>query len=81
MQITLKYPAPELDFYTTICSLIWPVQEEMYEKFMNADRTSTTYGTTLETTPSAGMFTVTEWITDGHDKFVRNDEDPLVKEG
>lgn len=81
LQITLKYPATELDFYTTICSLIWPVQEEMYEKCMNADRTSTTYGTTLETTPSAGMFTVTEWITDGHDKFVRNDEDPLVKEG
>lgn len=81
LQITLKYPATELDFYTTICSLIWPVQEEMYEKCMNADRTSTTYGTTLETTPSAGMFTVTEWITDGHDKFVRNDEDPLIKEG
>lgn len=81
LEITLKYPATQLDFYTTICSWIWPVQEEMYEKCMNADRTSTTYGTTLETTPSAGMFTVTEWITDGHDKFVRNDEDPLVKEG
>ncbi len=81
LQIILQYPATELDFYTSICSLIWPVQEEMYEKCMNADRTSTTYGTTLETTPSAGMFTLTEWITDGHDKFVRNDEDPLVKEG
>lgn len=81
LQIILQYPATELDFYTSICSLIWPVQEEMYEKCMNADRTSTTYGTTLETTPSAVMFTLTEWITDGHDKFVRNDEDPLVKEG
>lgn len=81
LEITLQYPATELDFYTSICSLIWPVQEEMYEKCMNADRTSTTYGTTLETTPSAGMFTLTEWITDGHDKFVRNDDDPLVKEG
>ncbi len=81
LEVTLQYPATELDFYTSICSLIWPVQEEMYEKNMNADRTSTTYGTTLENTPSAGMFTLVEWITDGHDKFVRNDEDPLVKEG
>lgn len=81
LEITLQYPATELDFYTTICSLIWPVQEEMYEKCMNADRTSTTYGTSLETTPSSGMFILTEWITDGHDKFVRNDDDPLVKEG
>lgn len=81
LEITLQYPATELDFYTSICSLIWPIQEEMYEKCMNADRTSTTYGTSLETTPSAGMFTLTEWITDGHDKFVRNDDDPLVKEG
>lgn len=81
LEITLQYPATELDFYTSICTLIWPVQEEMYEACMNADRTSTTYGTSLETTPSAGMFTLTEWITDGHDKFVRNDDDPLVKEG
>lgn len=72
LEITLQYPATELDFYTTIGTLIWPVQEEMYEACMNEDRTSTTYGTTLETTPSAGMFTLTEWITDGHDKFVRN---------
>lgn len=81
LEITLQYPATELDFYTTIGTLIWPVQEEMYEACMNEDRTSTTYGTTLETTPSAGMFTLTEWITDGHDKFVRNDDDPLVQEG
>lgn len=81
LQITLQYPASELDFYTSICTLIWPVQEAMYEKCMNADRTSTTYGTSMDTTPSAGMFTLTEWITDGHDKFVRNDKDPLVQEG
>ncbi len=81
LEITMQYPATQLDFYTTICSLIWPVQEELYEKCMNADRTSTTYGTSLETTPSAGPFILTEWITDGHDKFVRDDNDPLVKEG
>ncbi len=81
LEFTMEYPAPEIDFFTTIGMLIWPVKEDVYEACMNADRTSTTYGTSLETTPSCGYFTLTEWITDGHDKFVRNDDDPLVKEG
>lgn len=81
LEITLAYPSTELDFWTSIGSLVWPIHEEMYEANMNEDRTSTTYGTTLELTPSAGMFTLTEWITDGHDKFVVNEDDPLVKEG
>lgn len=81
LKITLEYASTELDFWTTIGTLIWPVHEQIYEKCMNADRTSTTYGTTLDTTPSCGMFKLTEWITDGHDKFERNDDDPLVKEG
>jgi len=81
IQFTMEYPATQNDFYTTICSLIWPVEESVYEACMNADRTSTTYGTTLDTTPSSGMFIVSEWVTDGYEKYVRNDNDPLVKEG
>lgn len=81
LEITLEYAATELDFWTTIGTVIWPVHEEMYEKYMNEDRTSTTYGTTLESTPSCGMFKLTEWITDGHDKFEVNKDNPLVKEG
>lgn len=81
LEFTMEYPAPEIDFFSTIGMLIWPVKEDVYEACMNADRTSTTYGTSLETTPSCGYFILTEWITDGHDKFVRNDNDPLVKEG
>lgn len=81
LEFTMEYPAAEIDFFTTIGMLIWPVKEDVYEACMNADRTSTTYGTSLETTPSCGYFILTEWITDGHDKFVRNDNDPLVKEG
>jgi len=81
LQITLQYAASEIDFLSTICSLIWPVEEETYEACMNEDRTSTTYGTTLDTVVSSGMFYLTEWVTDGYEKFVRNDNDPLVKEG
>lgn len=81
LEITLQYPATELDFYTSICSVIWPVHEEMYEQYMNADRTSTTYGTTLESTPSCGVYTLVEWITDGKDSFRTNYDDPLVKLG
>lgn len=81
LQIVLKYPATEIDFLSTICSLIWPVEEETYEACMNADRTSTTYGTTVESVVSCGMFTLTEWVTDGYETYVRNDNDPLVQEG
>ena len=81
LEITLQYPATEIDFLSTICSLIWPVEEETYEACMNADRTSTTYGTTVDTVVSSGMFILSEWVTDGYEKFVRNDNDPLVKEG
>lgn len=81
LEITLEYAATELDFWTTICTLIWPVKQDVYEATMNADKTSTTYGTSLATTPSCGFFTLKEWVTDGHDLHVRNDKDPLVKEG
>ena len=81
LEITLQYPATEVDFLATVCTLIWPVEEETYEACMNADRTSTTYGTTLDSVVSCGMFTLTEWVTDGYEKFVRNDNDPLVQEG
>lgn len=81
LQITLQYAANELDFWTTIGALIWPVKEDVYEACMNADRTSTTYGTSLESTPSCGLFTLTEWVIDGYDKMVRNDKDPLVNMG
>ena len=81
LEITLQYAATEIDFLSTICSMIWPVEEETYEACMNADRTSTTYGTTLDTVVSCGMFTLTEWVTDGYEKYERNDNDPLVQAG
>lgn len=81
LEITLEYPATETDFLSTICTLVWPIEEETYEACMNADRTSTTYGTTLDSTPSSGMFTLTDWVTDGYETFTRNDENPLVQEG
>lgn len=81
LEITLEYPASDLDFWTSIGTLIWPVHEEIYEANMNDDRTSTTYGTSIETTPSCGFFVLTEWITDGQDINMKNEDDPLVKEG
>lgn len=46
-----------------------------------ADRTSTTYGTTLETSPSCGYYIMTEWVIDGYQMFVLNPDDPLVQDG
>ncbi len=81
LEFTLEYPASELDFNTTIGALIWPVKEDVYESCMNADRTSTTYATTLETTPSCGTWTVTEWVIDGYEQYMINEDDPLVQMG
>ena len=81
LEITLEFAATELDFWTSLGGKIWPVHQEIYEKNMNADETSTSYGTSFETTPSCGMFLLKEWISGGHETYVRNDNDPLVKEG
>lgn len=53
LEFDLEYPCTDIDFYTTICQYVNPVKEDLYESLMNADRTSTTYGTTLETSRPA----------------------------
>lgn len=81
LQFELEYPCSEIDFYTNLGLYINPVKEDLYESLMNEDRTATTYGTTLETTPSCGYFIMTEWVIDGYQMFVVNPDDPLVQEG
>lgn len=81
IEMKLQYPASELDFWTSIGTYVQPVHEELYESGMNADRTSTTYGTAFEKLASCGMFNLTEWIIDGSEVHTRNEDDPLVKEG
>ncbi len=81
LEISLTYPATEIDFYTTLGSLIWPVHEELYEKGMNEDRTSTTYGTDMDMMESCGPFYLKDWVLDGYEILARNDKNPLVKAG
>ena len=81
IEFSLEYPCTDIDFYTTICQYINPVKEDLYEACMNGDRTATTYGTTLETTPSCGYFILTEWVIDGYYAFEINPDDPLVQDG
>ncbi len=81
LEFSLEYPCTETDFYTTICQYINPVKEDLYESLMNADRTSTTYGTTLETTPSCGYYVLTEWVIDSYMMYELNPNDALVKDG
>lgn len=81
LQFELEYPCSPIDFYTSLGLYINPVKQDLYESLMNADRTSTTYGTTLETTPSCGYYIMTEWVPESHQMFVINPDDPLVQEG
>ena len=81
LEITLEFPVTPLDFWSTIGTTIWPVHEGMYEALMNEERTITTYGTSLETTPSAGEFILTEWVVGGYELWLINPYDPLVQMG
>ena len=81
IQFELEYPCSDIDFYTSFCLYVNPVKQDLYESLMNADRTSTTYGTTLETSPSCGYYVMTEWVPESHQMFVINPDDPMVKDG
>lgn len=48
------------------------INEEYYEKGMNADRTETLYGTSKEHWISAGPFTVESWTNDAEIQFKKN---------
>ena len=50
----------------------FPVYEPMYEGGMNADRTETTYGTTLEKWMGIGPYKFDSWIQDSIQVYVKN---------
>jgi len=81
LEITLEYAATNIDFYTSLGALIWPVNEELYEAGMNEDRTSTTYGTSMDEIACSGPFYLKEWVLDGYEILARNEDNPLVKAG
>lgn len=75
LEITLETAMPEVDVYYTFTSRTTsPVHKEMYEAGMNADRTETTYGTTLASTPSNGTYRLTEWVRDQFRAFDKNED-------
>lgn len=62
IQIVLKGAATArqvMQHFANSCTI--PIYEPLFEKCLSADKTSTTYGTTLETTISSGPFKLTQW--------------------
>lgn len=60
------------------------VHEPTYEAGMSSDRTTTTYGSTVEKFMSCGRFIVTDWINGSVMNFKRNDNyfnDSIMLEG
>jgi len=49
-----------------------PVYEPMYEELMNADRTSTQYGTDVDKIVCSGPFTYNKWARDAEITFKKN---------
>lgn len=76
LEITLETEMPEIDIYTSFTpGGTSPIHEELYEDGMDEDRTETTYGTSLEETPSSGAYELTEWVRDQHRVFEKNEDD------
>lgn len=55
-----------------------PVYEPLYEQYMNADRTATQYGTSLETTMCSGAFRLTSWVVGAELVMEKNPHFPLA---
>lgn len=77
IEIELAYAMPDVDFWGQFTqgpkSL---VREELYEKGMNADRTETTYGTSLDMLDYSGPYIMTEWTRDQYHEYHRNEKYP-----
>lgn len=54
------------------------INEEYYEKYMNADRTETLYGTSADKWISSGPFLVDSWINDAEITFKKNPDYPFA---
>ncbi|QTL98968.1 peptide ABC transporter substrate-binding protein [Iocasia frigidifontis] len=77
LKFTLETAMPTVDVYSVFTSL-FPVHKELYEAGMNKDRTETSYGTDLESTPSCGPYRLTKWIRDQYREFDKNENSPLA---
>lgn len=78
IEIDLAFAIPDVDFWLSFTNgPKSPVREELYEKGMNADRTETTYGTSLEMLDFTGPYVMTEWTRDQYYEYHRNDKYPL----
>lgn len=79
LEITLETAMPEIDVFVALTSTnLAPVHKELYEAGMDADRTETTYGTTLAETPSSGAYKMTEWVRDQFRKFEKVTDSPVA---
>lgn len=77
IQITTTIPVTQTDVCTHFSSnnrALAPVYEPLYEAGMNEDRTSTTYGTTLDMWMSCGPYTFDTWVYDSVQIYTKNED-------
>ncbi len=76
LEVTLDFDCPEIDFWMTVGAFP-PVEESLYEACMNEDRTSNTYGTSLDKIACGGAFEITDWVLDQKLVFTKREGYPL----
>lgn len=77
LQFELEYAILETDALISL-SYSALVHPGLYDKFMNADKTETKYGTSLESTPSFGAYVLKEWVPDQYYVVEKNKDSALV---
>lgn len=76
LEITVATPCTQTDVcshFSQINRANAPVYEPLYEAGMNAERTSTTYGTTLDMWMSCGPYTFDTWTFDSIQIYKKNE--------
>ena len=74
---TLQITTVDANTMASFCSHFtdrscFPVYEPLYEAGMNAERTQTTYGTSLDTWMGAGPYKFESWVVDSMHVYVKN---------
>ena len=74
---TLQITTVDSNTIADVCShftdrACFPVYEPFYEAGMNADRTATTYGTTLDNWMGAGPYIFENWVVDSIQVYTKN---------
>ncbi|MCG8552452.1 MAG: ABC transporter substrate-binding protein, partial [Desulfobacterales bacterium] len=77
LELKLEFAIPEIDFYLNFSGggPTSPIHLELFnECYLDEDKTENNYGTSLDTTPSSGVYKLVEWVRDQYRKYEKRED-------